>query len=139
MGNAESRQRVLFLEMDNSARSQMAEGLLRQLGGDRYDVHSAGPLPVPVRPEAVAVMREIGVDISGQGSRSTTEYLGQPFDAVFAVCDGDAEPCPVFPGGTTCWPISNPAERNSNPDPLPTYRAARDMIQALVRESFDLG
>ncbi len=139
MENVESRQRVLFLEMDNSARSQMAEGLLRHLAGDRYDAHSAGPFPVPVRPEAVAVMREIGIDISTQGSKLTTGYLGQQFDAVFAVCDGDTEPCPVFPGGTTCWPIPNPAEGVVSVDPLSAHRAARDVIYRLVREKFDLG
>lgn len=137
MDTAGSRKRVLFLEMDNSGRSHMAEAILRQLAGDRYEPHSAGPFPVTVRPEAVDVMREIGVDISGQRSRSTREYLGQHFDAVYAVCDGDAEPCPAFPGGTTCWPIPNP-HAVSEDARMEAYRDVRESIRALVLETFGL-
>lgn len=132
--------RVLFLEMDDAARSQIAAGLLRHLGGDTYDVYSAGPLPAPsVSSEAVEVMREIGLDISTQRPTSSYEYLGRGFDYVFAVCDGAAEPCPVFPGSTTCWPITNPAAiEGGKEERLSAFRAARDRIQQLVHETFGL-
>ncbi len=132
--------RVLFLEIDDAARSQMAAGLLRQLSGDAYHVYSAGPFPAPsVSSEAVEAMREIGLDISTQRPTSSYEYVGQVFDHVFAVCDGAAEPCPVFPGGTTCWPITNPATTGgSKQERLSAFRASRDRIQQLIHETFDL-
>ncbi len=132
--------RVLFLEMDDSSRSQMEAGLLRCLGGDAYDVYSAGPFPAPsVSPEAIEVMREIGVDISSQHPPSSYEYVGRDFDHVFAVCDGAAEPCPVFPGGTTCWPLTNPATTGGGKqERLSAFRASRDRIQQLVHEMFGL-
>ncbi len=130
--------RVLFLEMDDAARSQIAAGLLRHLGGDTYEAYSAGPLPAPsISSEAVEVMREIGLDISTQRPTSSYEYLGRGFDHVFAVCDGAAEPCPVFPGGTTCWSITNPAAiGGGKQERLSAFRAARDRIHELIREAF---
>lgn len=136
-----ARVRVLFLCMDNSSRSQMAEGLLRRLQGDRYYVRSAGPFPASVAPEAVEVMREIGVDISAQRSKSSYEYFGQEFERVFQICDQLAEPCPVFPGGgtRTCWPIRDPATGGGiRAERLAAYRTARDHIRDLVRETFGL-
>src|SRR5688572_25648386 len=91
--------RVLVLCTGNSARSQMAEGLLRHRHGDRLEVASAGTQPSQVRPEAVAVMREIGIDISGQRSKHVDELAGQSFDYVITVCDSARESCPVLPGG----------------------------------------
>lgn len=137
-GARDCRVRVLFLCMDNSARSQMAAGLLRYLAGDRYEVHSAGPFPAAaVAPEAVAVMRELGIGIAAQRPEGTRDYLGQRFDRVFAVCDGRAEPCPVFPGGTTCWPIPNPAHSTGSAEQrLRAFRAARDHVVSLARETF---
>lgn len=90
------RKRVLILCTGNSARSQMAEGILRQDGGDRFEVHSAGVNPSTVRPEAIQAMSEIGIDISGQRSKSVDEFLGQQFDYVITVCDNANETCPVF-------------------------------------------
>ncbi len=82
-------------------------------------------------------MREIGVDISSQHPPSSYEYVGRGFDHVFAVCDGAAEPCPVFPGGTTCWPITNPATvAGGKWERLSAFRAARDRINGLIREAF---
>ena len=90
--------RVLILCTGNSARSQMAEGILRHDGGDRFEVESAGVNPTRVRPEAVEAMREIGIDISGHRSKSADEFVGQDFDYIITVCDNARETCPVFPG-----------------------------------------
>src|SRR5215203_3348077 len=90
--------RVLFLCTHNSARSQMAEGLLRHLAGGRFEVYSAGTEATFVKPEAVAAKAELGVDISGQESESLELYLGEPFDFVVTVCDDANEARPVFPG-----------------------------------------
>jgi arsenate reductase (thioredoxin) len=92
--------RVLILCTGNSARSQMAEGMLRNDGGDRFDVHSAGTKASFVRAEAIAVMREINIEISHHRSKSVEKFLGQPFDFVITVCDHANEACPAFPGHT---------------------------------------
>src|SRR5213083_560121 len=94
------RKRVLFDCTGNSARSQMAEGLLRHDGGDRFTVESAGVEASFVRPQAIEVMREIGIDVSEHRSKSVKEFLGQEFDYVITVCDNANERCPVFPGKT---------------------------------------
>jgi arsenate reductase len=92
--------RVLILCTGNSARSQMAEGILRNDGGEKYEVLSAGMNPSFVRPEAILVMNEIGIDISDARSKSVEEFAGQDFDYVITVCDNAKEACPVFPGKT---------------------------------------
>jgi arsenate reductase len=92
--------RVLILCTGNSARSQMAEGILRHDGGARFEVHSAGTRASFVRPEAIQAMREIGIDISHHRSKSVDEFAGQEFDYVITVCDHANEICPVFPGRT---------------------------------------
>ncbi|MBU6424512.1 MAG: arsenate reductase ArsC, partial [Chloroflexi bacterium] len=104
------KRRVLFLCVRNSARSQIAEGLLRSLAGDRFDVASAGLAPGSVRPEAIAVMREIGIDISGHRSKAADEYAGQEFDLVVTTCDEAKEACPLFPGAKRMlhWSIPDP-------------------------------
>ena len=94
------KKRSLILCTGNSARSQMAEGLLRHEAGDLFEVSSAGMKPTQVRPEAIAVMNEIGIDISGHRSKSVDEFTGQEFDYVITVCDNANESCPVFPGNT---------------------------------------
>jgi arsenate reductase len=93
-----NRKRVLILCTGNSARSQMAEGLLRHDSGDRFVVESAGTRASFVRPEAIAAMREIGIDISGQRSKNVEEFAGQSFDFVLTLCDHARETCPVFFG-----------------------------------------
>lgn len=93
-----NKKRVLILCTGNSARSQMAEGILRHDGGDAFEVESAGVKPSAVRPEAIYAMREIGVDISGHRSKSVDEFVGQDFDYIITVCDNAKETCPVFPG-----------------------------------------
>ena len=92
------KKRVLILCTGNSARSQMAEGLLRHDAGERFDVESAGTKPSFVRPEAIAAMKELGIDISGHRSKSVEEFDGQHFDYVITVCDNARETCPVFFG-----------------------------------------
>src|ERR1700741_4328026 len=105
------RKRGLILCTGNSSRSQMAEGLLRQLAGDVYEVASAGVSPSRVRPEAIEAMREIGIDISDHRSKSVEEFTGQPIDYVITVCDNAREHCPVFPGGgqKIHWSFDDPA------------------------------
>ena len=90
-------QRVLFLCTHNSARSQMAEGVLRQLAGDRFEAHSAGTAATAIRPLAVTAMSELGIDISKQTSKTLDPYVEQRFDHVITVCDDANESCPVFP------------------------------------------
>jgi arsenate reductase (thioredoxin) len=90
------KKRVLILCTGNSARSQMAEGLLRHDAGERFDVESAGTKASSVRPEAIAAMSELGIDISGQRSKNVDEFEGQRFDYVITVCDNARETCPVF-------------------------------------------
>lgn len=95
------KKRVLILCTGNSARSQMAEGLLRELGKGKFEVESAGVAPSSVRPEAVEAMGEIGINISGHRSKSAEEFVGQKFDYIITVCDNAKETCPVFPGKAT--------------------------------------
>lgn len=126
------RPRVLFLCTHNSARSQMAEGLLRALAGDRYEVHSAGTVATAVRPEAVRVMAEIGVDISGHESKTLDRYLDEEFDWVITVCDGAAEACPRFPGPARRihWSLPDPSRvEGSEEERLMAFRAVRDELR----------
>ena len=92
------RQRILFLCTGNSARSQMAEGLLRHMAGDRFEVFSAGIRPAGLNPNSVRPMSELGIDISANRSKSVDEFICQPFDYIITVCDSARESCPFFPG-----------------------------------------
>ncbi|MGH2367100.1 MAG: arsenate reductase ArsC [Chloroflexota bacterium] len=105
---SDERRRVLFLCTHNSARSQMAEGLLRHLGAGRFDAASAGTEATSLRPLAIRAMAELGIDISGQESKTLERYLGQPFDAVITVCDQANESCPTRPGPPGRRPSSWP-------------------------------
>lgn len=128
--------KVLFLCTGNSCRSQMAEGFLRTYGGEVYDAHSAGTKPSSVNPLAVEVMREVGIDISGQRSKNVTEYLGQHFPFVVTVCDNAAEHCPIFPGPSIRqhWPFEDPAKcTGTTQERLMVFRKVRDEIGARVR------
>lgn len=132
-----SDQNVLFLCTHNSARSQMAEGLLRHLAGERFEVHSAGTEATHVRPLAIAAMREIGVDISGQESKTLQRYLGEPFEYVVTVCDDANEACPVFPGAKERlhWSFEDPSRATgSEEERLAMFRRVRDEIQARIEE-----
>jgi arsenate reductase len=124
--------RVLILCTGNSARSQMAEGLLRCDAGDRFEVFSAGIKPSHVRPEAIAVMRELGIDISGHRSKSVEEFAGQSFDYVLTVCDNARESCPIFSGGAVIIHRSfeDPASLEGPEEQrLALFRRVRDEIR----------
>jgi arsenate reductase len=128
-------QKILFVCTGNSARSQMAEGLLRHEAGKRFDVSSAGTHPTQVRPEAIAVMHEIGIDISGHRSKSVDEFAGQEFDYVITVCDNANETCPVFPGYAQRlhWPFEDPAAAQGSKDErIAVFRRVRDQIRARI-------
>jgi arsenate reductase len=129
--------RVLILCTGNSARSQMAEGLLRHDGGSAFEVESAGTKPSHVRPEAIAAMREIGIDISGHRSKSVDEFAGQKFDYVITVCDNAKESCPVFPAATKRlhWSLNDPAAvQGSEEQRLAEFRRVRDQLRSLLRQ-----
>lgn len=137
-----TKTRVLFLCTHNSARSQMAEGLLRHLAGDRFEVMSAGTEATSVRPEAIKAMAERGVDISGQGSKTLERYLGEPFDYVVTVCDDANEACPVFPGAERRlhWSLQDPSRaEGSEEEHLEVFRKVRDEIQARISEELLTG
>lgn len=129
--------RVLFLCTGNSCRSQMAEGLLRTLAGDQFQVDSAGTYPVGVHPGAVAAMREVGIDITGQTSKSLGEFLNQRIDYVITVCDRAKESCPTLPGATTLlhWSLDDPAATlGSDEERRAVFRHVRDEIANRVRQ-----
>ena len=132
-----SRQRVLFLCTHNSARSQMAEGLLRAHGSDRFEAHSAGTEATRVRPLAIEAMAELGIGIAGHESKTLDRYLEEPFDAVITVCDQAAEACPVFPGARRRlhWSFPDPSNATgSNDEQLAVYRRVRDDIAHRIRD-----
>jgi arsenate reductase len=129
--------RVLILCTGNSARSQMAEGLLRHEGGEEFVVESAGIEPSFVRPEAIEVMREIGIDISNQRSKSVDEFIKQPFDVVITVCDNARQNCPVLPGGARQlhWNLRDPAAVEGDVKTrLEEFREIRDELRNHLRE-----
>ncbi|MGC2209078.1 MAG: arsenate reductase ArsC [Candidatus Korobacteraceae bacterium] len=131
------KRRVLILCTGNSARSQMAEGLLRQDAGDRFEVESAGIRPSAVRAEAIAAMREVGIDISGHRSKSVEEFAGQSFDVVITVCDSARETCPVFFGSAKRLHHSfeDPAALDgSEEERLAAFRRVRDQLRAYLGE-----
>ena len=130
------RARVLFLCTHNSARSQMAEGILRHLGGERFEVHSAGTGATHVRPLAIRAMDEIGIDISGQESKRLERYLEESFDYVITVCDDANEACPFFPGAANRlhWSFKGPSRaRGSEEEQLAVFRSVRDRIKDRVQ------
>jgi arsenate reductase len=135
----QNKKKVLILCTGNSARSQMGEGLFRQAGGGEYEVASAGTMPSRVRPEAIVVMGEIGIDISGHRSKSVDEFAGQRFDYVVTVCDNARDNCPVFPGGAERihWSLEDPAAvRGGEPERLAAFRRIRDELHDRVRGFF---
>ena len=124
-----AKQRVLFVSTENAARSQMAEGMLRAWAGDRYEVASAGIEPTDVSPEAVAVMAETGIDISGQSVKGIDEFLGQPWNWVITVCETARHTCPVFPGAarTDHWSFDDPTKAVGTDDErLAAFRRVGD-------------
>jgi arsenate reductase (thioredoxin) len=131
------KHRVLFVCTGNSARSQMAEGLLRRFAGDAYEVSSAGTKPSSVRPEAIAVMAELGINISNHRSKGLEVFEGQDFDYVITVCDHARESCPIFPAKTQRlhWSIADPAAvQGTEAERLEAFRRACDELQARLQD-----
>ena len=127
------KKRVLFLCTGNSARSQMAEGLLRNLAGNKFDVVSAGTNPKGLHPRSVVVMKEIGIDVSRQASKDLKQFLNQKFDYVITVCDRAKQQCPIFPGAEPIhWGFDDPAEAPLDKE-LQTFRRVRDEILQRLR------
>jgi arsenate reductase len=128
--------RALFLCTHNSARSQMAEGFLRALAGERFEVASAGTEATRVHPLAIRVMDETGVDLRGHASKTVDRFIGNPWDYVITVCDTANERCPVFPGGTMRlhWSFEDPsAASGTEEERLQVFRRVRDQISARIR------
>jgi len=123
--------RILFLCTGNSCRSQMAEGFLEHLAGEKFEVFSAGINPTPVNPLAIKVMNEVGIDISKQKSKSVKEFLGQQFDYVVTVCDNAKQTCPIFPGKCKKmhWGIEDPKDKG-----IEKFREVREIICQKVKD-----
>ena len=129
------KKKVLFLCTHNSARSQMAEGLLRQMGGSAFEVHSAGTIATKVRPEAIAVMKEKEIDISGHSSKTLEGFLDDHFDYVITVCDNANDSCPVFPNASERlhWSVDDPAGVHGDEAArLAAFRKARDELKERI-------
>ena len=129
------KRRILFICTHNSARSQMAEGLLRFLGGDAFEAFSAGTEATFVRPLAIKAMSEMGIDISQQQSKTLDRYLREPFDEVITVCDTAAEACPVFPGAVRRrhWSLEDPSKATgTEEEQLAVYRRVRDELRSRI-------
>jgi arsenate reductase len=125
--------KVLFLCTTNSCRTQMAEGILRQIAGDRFEITSAGADPAPIDAEAVVAMKEIGIDISRQAPKDMGQFLGQRFTYVISLCDRHEErTCPIFPGAV--WPMEDPSTARSQAEHRALVRRLRDHIQNRVLE-----
>lgn len=134
------KQKVLILCTGNSARSQMAEGLLRSMAGGRFAVFSAGTKPSFVRPEAIVAMRELGVDLSSHRSKSVDEYRDASFDYVITVCDHANESCPLFAGKAERihWSFEDPAAIDGDEETrLGSFRKIRDQIAGQLRSFVD--
>ena len=132
------KKRVLILCTGNSARSQMAEGLLRHDAGERFEVESAGTQPGAVRPEAIAAMKELGIDISGHRSKHVDEFDGQRFDYVITVCDNAKESCPVFSGAVKrlhhSFDDPPPMSQGADEERMAIFRGVRNKLRAYLAE-----
>ncbi len=134
------RPKVLFLCTQNSCRSQMAEGFLRHLAGDRFEAVSAGARAARVNPDAIRVMKEAGIDISAHRSKDASEFLGQHIAYVVRVCDRAKETCPIFPGAIRYfdWGLDDPATaEGTEAERLAVFRRVRDEIERRVQEFVD--
>jgi arsenate reductase len=138
-----SKQSVLLLCTGNSARSQMAEGLLRHMASDRFEVASAGTNPSIVRPEAIQAMKEIGISLDGHRSKSVDEFVGKTIDYVITVCDNAKESCPVFPAGThrMHWPFQDPPapSEGTEEERLAVFRTVRDQMKVRFESELQSG
>ncbi|MFP4081983.1 MAG: arsenate reductase ArsC [Candidatus Aminicenantes bacterium] len=142
MAENHEKKKILFICTHNSARSQMAEGILKKLYGNRYEVYSAGTQPSSVNPLAIKVMKEIGIDISTQHSKNVGEFLERKFDYVVTVCDRAKEGCPFFPGAkhSIHKGFQDPsAVRGTEQEKLIVFRKVRDEIRNWIEESLKKG
>lgn len=133
------KKRVLFVCTHNSARSQMAEGLMNAWFGDRYEAKSAGIEPTGVHPLAIRAMAELGIDISRHRSKSIEEFLGEEFDYVVTVCDHAKEACPFFPGTKEYIHAGFPdpaSAEGTEEERLAAFRRVRDKIACWLEETF---
>lgn len=133
--------RVLFVCTHNSARSQIAEALLGRLGGEAFEVRSAGTEATRVNPYAIRVLDEVGIDWTAAFSKLVTEFLGQRFDYVITVCDDAREACPVFPGARHMlhWGLLDPSRvEGDEAQKMAAFRATRDEVEALVRQFIEV-
>lgn len=133
---------VLFLCTHNSARSQMAEGLLRHLADEKFEVFSAGTEETRVHPLAIEAMKDIGIDISSHSSKTLDRFLGKTLDYVITVCDRANDSCPVFPGDTKRihWGFEDPsAAKGTDAERLAAFRRIRDEIAGRIRIFLALG
>lgn len=131
------KKRILIVCTGNSCRSQIAEGFWRHYGGERWDVYSAGIMPVGVNLLAIRAMAEVGIDISGHRSQGIEQFLDERFDLVITVCAKADERCPVFPGGgrKEHWPFDDPIEAASDEEQrMREFRRVRDEIGARIRQ-----
>ncbi len=131
------RRRVLFVCIHNSARSQMAEGMLRAWADDGFEVHSAGTEASSVRPEAVSAMDELGIDLRGHTSKTIERFMGQPWDFLIPVCEEACEACPYVPGARKVlrWSFDDPsAATGSEAERLAVFRRVRDELASKIRE-----
>ena len=131
-----NRRRVLFVCTHNSARSQMAEGMLRAWAGDRFEVASGGTEATGVRPEAIVAMAELGIDIRGHASKTIEQFIGQPWDWLIPVCEEACEACPYVPGAQTVlrWAFDDPsAATGTEQQRLGEFRRVRDELASQVR------
>ena len=132
-----NKQRVLFLCTHNSARSQMAEGFLRSLAGDRFEVASAGTQATRVHPLAIRAMAEVGIDLRAHSSKIVDELVEQPWDYVITVCDAANEACPVFPRKSSRlpWSFEDPSQATGSADQrLEEFRRVRDQIKRRIAD-----
>lgn len=135
MCTKDSKKKVLVLCTHNSARSQIAEGLLRKLGQDRFEVESAGTEPGQINPYVIKVLAEVGIDATRQYSKSVSQFIKEKFDYVVTVCSNAEESCPTFIGRykKIHWPLSDPSEvKDSEANMLEAFRATRDKLKILI-------
>ena len=131
-----TKRRVLFVCIHNSARSQMAEGMLRAWAGDRFEVASGGTEATGVRPEAIAAMAELGIDISGHASKTIERFMGQPWDWLIPVCEEGCEACPYVPGAKAVlrWSFDDPSSATGSEEQrLAEFRRVRDELATAIQ------
>lgn len=134
--------KVLILCTGNSCRSQMAEGILKHYGSDKFEVESAGTKPSKVNETAIEVMRELGIEISGQRSKNVSEFLGRHFHYIITVCDNAKESCPVFPGNSIRlhWAFPDPPhDKEITEEVRREFRKVRDLIHACFKKAAETG